>query len=398
MNPCLALSLRVPLTQSGSVVRVLLHTLVAASANCIHGARSPCQHIGNPLVKMATWMEDDDASELQDYLHGFHSQSKGGDVDWKTIMDGGSVLVIDRTGARGLGGQSKPAQVEGKGGSRFLKGKSTIAKGKNETKSDLVFSTALPTKEFLKSNAMSPASDCSRRLSSSASSRLSFSDEQLSEREKRPLARVASIAHTSLHSDVSSVESAKNTQSSITSDHASPPPTVAVKLPRVQFAADLTSSPSSTTVDLVATTNSVSEQPSTVATEARGEAPRPRQDGSQASGEEEGGYGDDTFEDVSVIDDSEVEYRTDSHESNLVEHDYGESDFEEGSVASCSSKDSGEEENENEDDNGDDDRMSIDDCSSSKEVSHSVVIEQSKNVPSVPPLTKVSQYTCVYCA
>lgn len=379
----------------------------------IHFLLSPCQHKGNPLVKMAAWMEEDDASELQDYLQGLQSRVKGGNVDWKMIMEGGSALVRDRTGARGLGGKSK-RQVKGnEGGSRFLKGSSTGLKRKEENTYASVGSTMLPTNEFLKSHVMPQSpSDWSQQVSSFASSLLS--DDQPSEREKQSLAPVASIARTSLHSDASVLESAEDTRSSIASDSAGPqscrkedtgspctPSTVAVDLPRLQFAADLTSSSSSVAPELVATANSVSEQLSTVVTEAVGDAPRSRQDGSQESGqekEEDAGYRDDTFEDVSLLGDSDVECRTDNQEDQ-VEHDYGDSDFEESSAES-SSRVSDEDEDED-DSRSDEERTSIEDQSSPKEASHSVVIPQSKSVPSAPPPTKVGQCTralCVTCS
>jgi len=212
--------------------------------------------------------------------------------------------------------------------------------------------------------------------------------------EKQLHARVASSVRTSLHSNpASGFESAEDTRSLVASDHAGPnpqrqnssgspstSPTVTVALPHVQFAADLTLSPASATSDIVATANSVSEELSTVATEAIEGVSRSRYDSSQESGEEEGedGYGDDTFEDGSVLGGSDEECISDSL-SHEVEQEYGDSDFEESVAGPSSSKVSDEEEDED----GsikDGDRTSIDDQHSLKEASHSVVIAQSKKV------------------
>lgn len=342
-------------------------------------------------------MEDDYASELQDYLRGFHS-SKGNDVNWKMVMEGESALVDDRSRGREM--------HQEKGGGSFIKGKGKTSKCKEENRYNVLSSTVLPTNKFLKNSPMSPsASDCSFQVSSA---NFLLSDDQPSEIEKQPHARVISSVHTSLHSDASGFESAENTRFSVASDRLGPhsqqkdssgspstSPTAAVALPHVQFVADLTLSPASAASDLVPTANSVSEQLSTVATEAIEGLPRSGHDNSQESGEEEGegGYGDDTFEDGSILGGSDEECRSDSL-SHKVEEEYGDSDFEESVAESSSSKVSDEEEDED-GSSKDGDRTSIDDQHSMKEASHSVVILQSKKVPSVPPVTKVSP--CVTC-
>ena len=329
-------------------------------------------------------MEDDDASELHDYLRGFRS-SKRIDVNWNMIMEGESALVDDRSRGREM--------HQEKGGGKFIKGKAS--KCKEKSRYDLVSSTVVHTNKFLKNSHVSPsASDYSFQVSSASSL---LSDDQPSEMEKQPHARVTSSAHTSLHSDASGFESAEDTRSSVASEHASlrpqqkgsvgsrsTSPTVTVALPHVQFAADLTLSPASATPDLVATANSVSEQLSTVATEAIEGVSRSGYDSSQEGGEEEAehGYSDDTFEDGSVLGGSDEEYRSNSLSSHKVEQECGDSDFEESVAGSSSSKVSDEEEDED-GSSEDGDRTSIDDQHSLKEASHSVVIAQSKKVRTI---------------
>ena len=328
-------------------------------------------------------MEDDDASELQDYLRGFHS-SKRNDVNWNMIMEGDSALVDDRSRGREM--------HQEKGGGRFIKEKTSTCK--EENRYNLVSSTVVLTNKFLKNSHVSPsASDCSFQVSSASSL---LSDDQPSEMEKQPHARVTSSAHTSLHSDASGFESAEDTRSTVASEHASlrpqqksssgsrsTSPTVTVALPHVQFAADLTLSPAFATSDLVATANSVSEQLSTVATEAIEGVSRSGYDSSQESGKEEGedSYSDDTFEDGSVLGGSDEECRSNSL-SHKVEQECGDSDFEESVAGSSSSKVSDEEEDED-GSSEDGDRTSIDDQHSLKEASHSVVIAQSKKVRTI---------------
>ena len=372
-------------------------------------------------------MEEDDALELQDYLRGLHSRCKGGDVDWKAVMEGRSTLGGDRKGARGLelgGGLSASPQIEAKGGNRFLKGRNIVAKGSKERKSDSVSSkasshfTKLSAKGFLKDNSLSPSASDRSRTSSSVSSLLS--DDLLSEREDQPVARAAPLARASLHSDEYSLDSTEEeTRPSVASDRSGPQPwrdkssssspstpsEVAVELPRVQFVSDMASL-SSVIPDQVATADSVTEQLSSVATEVRHSEGVLRSGQGSMPGGEEGCYDDDTFEDVSVLDDGHVEHRPVSHQSDLVEHEYGDSDFEESIVESPNSSDeqtSTEDEEcddevddvEDDNDDGSDDDGSTESRDAFTETLGSAVVEQTKEVPSKRPLAKVRLCVCV---